>query len=94
MVKGFHGEVVSFNDVSKQWHVHISTVFRWATSGVRGRRLPSLLIGGRRYVKKSDLEDFFGGTPPDAPVTDGQRNHAAQQRLASFGLPANRSRKS
>ena len=94
MVKGFRGDVISVNDVAKQWHVHVSTVYRWAGSGVRGRRLPSMLIGGRRYVRISDLEVFIEATPPDATTSEDQRNRAAQQQLASFGLTAKQNRSS
>ena len=92
MDTGFRGEFISFNGVAKQWHVHISTVYRWAKLGVRGRQLRSHLFGGRRYCRISDLEDFLASTPPDKPVNDEQRNHAAQQQLASFGVIAKRDR--
>ena len=92
MDTGFRGEFISFNNVAKQWHVHISTVYRWAKLGVRGRQLPSVLVGGRRFVRVSDLEIFLASSPPDKPVSDDQRNHAAQQQLASFGVIAKRDR--
>ena len=92
MDTGFRGEFISFNGVAKEWHFHISTVYRWAKLGVRGRKLRSHLFGGRRYCRISDLEIFLASSPPDKPVSDDQRNHAAQQQLASFGVIAKRDR--
>ena len=89
MVNGFRAAMMSLAEVSQQLHVNISTVYRWAGSGVRGRRLPSMLIGGRRYCKIADLEIFLQATPSaDTSVSDDHRNQAAQQQLASFGIVA------
>ena len=38
---------------------HISTVARWALKGVRGNRLPSRFIGGRRHVHIDDVIKFL-----------------------------------
>ena len=48
--------------------VHYSTVYRWMTKGVRGRRLESLLIGGVRYTTLEALARFLKLTP-QKPVT-------------------------
>ncbi len=37
----------------------ISTCWRWATHGVRGVKLSTVIIGGRRYVTLAALEDFL-----------------------------------
>ena len=39
--------------------VHISSIHRWRLRGVRGVRLQTVLLGGRRFVSKAALEDFF-----------------------------------
>lgn len=46
-------------DVARIVGVHRKTAERWALRGVRGTRLPSKLVGGRRYVLASDLTDFL-----------------------------------
>lgn len=38
---------------------HESTVSRWTRFGVRGRLLPSTIVGGRRLIKLNDLTDFL-----------------------------------
>ncbi len=38
--------------------VHKSTLFRWQSRGVRGVRLATVRIGGRRYVSRDALERF------------------------------------
>lgn len=39
--------------------VHPSTVTRWALYGLGGRKLPSLKLAGRRYVRRADLLEFL-----------------------------------
>lgn len=39
--------------------VHPATIWRWATSGVRGVRLHSRLVGGRRVTTESEIEEFL-----------------------------------
>jgi len=51
--------------ISQELGVSISTVSRWVSSGVRGRVLRSILIGGRRYVLREDLDHFLGNSPPE-----------------------------
>jgi hypothetical protein len=38
--------------------VHYSTIYRWATKGVRGQVLASILIGGLRYTTVEALHAF------------------------------------
>lgn len=51
-------------------HPHVATVTRWTQRPVRGRILPSKLIGGKRLVKRSDLLEFLsedeGQSQPDS----------------------------
>jgi hypothetical protein len=39
--------------------VHPSTVARWALYGLRGIKLPSMKLAGRRYVRRVDLQRFL-----------------------------------
>ncbi len=53
-------ERLSLREVAEHLNVHVTTVARWVSVGVRGHRLASVLIGGRRFVLRVALEDFFG----------------------------------
>jgi len=53
-------ERFTFNEVAKMLKVSISSVWRWHLSGTKGKKLASILIGGRRFVLKSQLEAFCG----------------------------------
>ncbi len=39
--------------------IHYSTVYRWATKGVRGRVLETVRVGGVRYTTVEALERFL-----------------------------------
>ncbi len=38
--------------------IPVATVHRWCSRGVRGTRLRSILIGGKRFIERADLEVF------------------------------------
>jgi hypothetical protein len=38
---------------------HVSTLWRWTQRGIRGIRLETTLIGGRRYTSDEALDRFF-----------------------------------
>jgi hypothetical protein len=53
--------------------VHYATTYRWVTKGVRGKILPSLLIGGIRYTTVEALDRIVNGPTqarPDSARTD------------------------
>ena len=67
-----------------------SSIARWAMHGVRGGRLESCLIGGRRYTSREALERFIAATTAAAdsvkapPRTTRQRERdiaAAEREL-------------
>ena len=45
--------------VARNAGVDPATVWRWTTRGVRGVRLRTERLGGRRVVLESDLNEFF-----------------------------------
>lgn len=53
-------ERYTFKEVAKKTKVSLSSVWRWYLTGTKGRKLESVLIGGRRFVLKSQLEAFCG----------------------------------
>ena len=38
---------------------HRGTLIRWATRGVRGRRLRAELLGGRWYTSEAEVDEFL-----------------------------------
>jgi len=81
-----HKERLTLNEVAKRLKVHVATVYRWTLQGVRGRRLPSFFIGGRRFVTLSDLEWFIQSEDQPTLEGDPQRSRRANERLRSFGI--------
>ena len=80
-------DCVTLKEVASQLRVHISTVHRWALRSVRGRRLKSHLIGGRRWVLLSDLNEFLHShETTDSPTPPPDRQRRAQEQLRSFGV--------
>ena len=88
----------SIGQVAEEVHVHTATVWRWTTKGVKGRKLRTILVGGRRFVLESDLSKFLnqeepGGSSPDRD----QRADIAGRLLNAQGVrpksATNRSRK-
>jgi excisionase family DNA binding protein len=77
---------LTVNQVAKRLNVHSGSVYRWTLKGVRGRRLPSFLIGGRRYIAIADLEKFLSPAAQSVSNVDSQRTKLAQERLRSFGV--------
>ena len=83
----------SLKEIAKSLDKHISTVLRWALKGVRGRRLPSFLIGGQRYVNREDLERFLhpdappsSSPPPGSSSARASQLHAVDAELDAAGL--------
>ncbi len=85
-------ERYTLRQVASLLKVHIGTVYRWTLHGVRGRRLHSYLIGGRRFVDADELNQFLhSGKTQNAPMQpEPERDRKAQKRLESFGLSGKR----
>ena len=63
---------------------HVSTLWRWATRGVRDRKLQTVLRGGRRFTRSLWLDDFLV-PQDDAPATTSRTN---RQREAAIDKAA------
>ena len=49
-----------------------STVWRWALYGIRRQKLPSFVIGARRYVTPDALEHFVSAQNENDPVASSK----------------------
>lgn len=70
---------------------HISTLYRWATRGIRGVRLETLLIGGARCTTRQAIYRFIERTNEveGKPVAAASRRHsldAAEDELNRAGM--------
>jgi hypothetical protein len=66
-------------------------LWRWRTSGVRGVKLETVLVGGRRYTNRSALERFIERTTAaeiGEPVPHSSRQHARSHAAAKRELQA------
>lgn len=84
-------EKLTFSQAARKIPCHVSTVWRWALSGVGGRKLPSIMIGGRRYVLLKDLEKFLseGRQAAERPREDFDGRESAEKAaedLESLGI--------
>jgi hypothetical protein len=92
-----HDDLVPFGKLAQ--HIpgrpNLSTLHRWRLRGVYGVRLPVVHIGGRVFVSKSALEQFFAAVTaakagsPSPQRTAKQRERAiaaAENELAEAGI--------
>jgi len=65
---------ITINQAADRLRLHVSTVWRWCMKGCRGRRLTSVVIGGRRHIFLADLEAFLAaGLSADSPAHEDPR---------------------
>ena len=74
---------------------NVSTVWRWIQRGVRGVKLDSVVVGGRRLTSKEALQSFVerstanssgASLPPSCPTS---RQREAEIRSAEHEFDAN-----
>jgi hypothetical protein len=72
--------------------LHVSSVYRWVTRGVRGILLETLRVGGSTYTSLEALQRFAERLSPRsqgaAPANPGQRRRAVARatQLAQLAL--------
>jgi hypothetical protein len=80
---------VPINKFASEVGVNASTAWRWALKGVRGHRLETSIVGGRRFVTRAQWEAFEAAlngktAPSTAPSTGRQRTKQIQQARAEI----------
>lgn len=92
-------DVVSLNDAAKILpnRPHVSTMWRWYKRGVRGIRLETAVLGGKRYTSKEAIQRFVertteahdrGGAAPTKPINETMRQRRAAIEKAERELSA------
>lgn len=86
---------VSLTELARQEGVSIPTTWRWAQRGVKGIRLETIQVGGRRYATQEAFHRFVERTTAAAhgevPSTRTNRQREAsikraEAELASDGI--------
>ena len=73
-------ERLTLAQIAQEQNVSVSTAWRWTLKGVKGRRLKSFLVGGRRYVTRRDLNDFLRASDESTEVLSHEEAADALQR--------------
>lgn len=91
----FSEEQLTLTQVAKHEGVNLSTVWRWWIKGVRGVKLETFVVGGRRFSTRPALRRFkerctavANGTSPNVR-TSAQRERdiaRAEAELAKMGI--------
>lgn len=83
MAKILHENPILLGDVPK--HVpgrpSLAAVYRWFRTGIRGVKLETMLVGGKRMTSEAALERFFVAS---TAVADGLIEEPAEDRSASI----------
>ena len=87
---------LTINQLARREGVHVATPWRWMLSGVRGIRLHSIRVGGRRFVTEADWFEFAAklnadliDTPQTPPRSESRRrkdSDAARDALRRSGI--------
>ena len=87
---------MTVNQLARREGVHVASPWRWMQHGVRGVRLRSIRVGGRRYITEADWLAFSASLNTDltdAPQTpsrsDSRRrkdSDAARDALRRAGI--------
>ena len=83
------GRRFTLGEVASRLGVHVSSAWRWVLRGVRGRKLPTVFIGGRRFVLEHDLNAFLAGDEQgcaDGEEVRRRRADAAGKILDAAGV--------
>jgi Protein of unknown function (DUF1580) len=74
--------------------LHISTVYRWSTRGIRGQRLATVKVGGTRCTSTDDVIRFIRAinetqshVPTIRPRRTRETRRVSRQARAIVGLP-------
>jgi hypothetical protein len=73
-------ERLTMTQAARLLRVHVTTAWRWALRGARGRRLRTVLIGGRRWILKTDLVAFLNADGDQVVDDVVDERHAAVER--------------
>ncbi len=70
---------------------HTSTLLRWALRGVKGIKLETVIVGGRRFTSLEAIQRFIerlskSEAGENSPQQRGRRNSRVEQELDEAGI--------
>ena len=78
---------MTLNQVAQHCGVNWSTVKRWVTDGVKGRKLKYIQLGGRTLITPDAFASFISGeTPPKESELVRDRLTTSLVELAGLGV--------
>jgi hypothetical protein len=86
---------LNLSQLAREQNISVCTAWRWASRGVRGVRLETFHVGGKRFTTREAFARWVAATQaePDAPVpaarTSRQREAAitaAERELSKAGV--------
>ena len=97
MVDIFREQLLTLTQATKELpgRPNVATLWRWRTSGCRGVRLETVMVGGKRMVSREALQRFVEATTAAAdgvqvkPQTNRSRAKSiddAKKELAAAGI--------
>ncbi len=84
-------DAISLTDAARLYHCHVASTWRHATKGVRGIRLQTWMVGGKRMTTPAAVEEFLRGLnagaddPGDSPSDTARRSREAGRALEALG---------
>lgn len=82
MASLLHAERISLGNVAKELGVHRNTIHRWRRVGIRGVKLPFVMVGGTPFILRDDLERFIAALSDDRdpPAIDADEASDRERR--------------
>jgi hypothetical protein len=78
---------LTLQELARREGVSLSTTWRWILKGVRGRKLESLSVGGRRYTSEEAFLRFVGvELNPATSNSEGSANRRIAIEIAEKEL--------
>ena len=89
----FREDVFSLKEAARRVKgrkLHVATIWRWATKGLRGRKLETIPIGGVRCTTEAAMRQFFAATvavpTPPPQKSPGLSPEEIERQLRKFGI--------
>jgi hypothetical protein len=86
MIDVANEQLLTFSEAARMLpgHVHASTLHRWRLCGVRGLKLETVIVGGRRYTSREAIVRFSAAVTEarDGLPSPVRTPHQRQQSIA------------